>query len=205
MRVIIRDAKGELVTARARSRHLCSPLMSESEVALLALRTAQALRITKLVVEEDSVEVINALKGALEECPREIKLCIEDCKRLFLSFSMLTFKHVSRLGNKAAYAIARNGFDGPNALIWTPLNPPIWLSKVMKEDAILLSTWIVMKFKFYQKKKKKTRAEILRKEKSTTRLVKMLWKRKWEVAMPLKILLIYLNQSLLEELLVVVD
>lgn len=67
--IIIRNAKGEMIIARAKRRSLCSPLRIECEATLLTLRMAHALEINKLILEGDSMKVINLMEGVLKECP----------------------------------------------------------------------------------------------------------------------------------------
>lgn len=62
MGIVIRNRKGEFITTRIGRRGLCSPLLTECEAALLALRIAQGLGISRLTLEGDSMEVINSLK-----------------------------------------------------------------------------------------------------------------------------------------------
>lgn len=52
--------------------------------------------------------VIKAMKEALEECPRGIRICTKDCRSLLSHFDIIEFKHVSRNKNKAAHATILN-------------------------------------------------------------------------------------------------
>lgn len=76
MGVIIRDAKGTILIARTRRRELCSLLLTEYKATLMGLRTTNMLGIKNVVIEGNSMEVINALVRDMEECPNEIRICI---------------------------------------------------------------------------------------------------------------------------------
>lgn len=52
MGVAIRDAKGDPLTLRAKSRSLCSPLQAVCEAVLLDLHMAMAMQVKKLIVRE---------------------------------------------------------------------------------------------------------------------------------------------------------
>lgn len=138
MRIIIRNFKGEMVVARTRRISRCSPLRIECEATLLALRTTSTLGIKHLILEGDSMEVINLMEGALEECPQEIKVCIEDYQVLFPNLLNLNIKHVRREGKKVAHKIAKVGINNPNLKIERMPIPPTWLIKVLVEDAKLI-------------------------------------------------------------------
>lgn len=61
MGIVIRNVKGDLITTSIGQRILCSPLQTKCETALLALQTTQALGISRLALERDSIEVIKSL------------------------------------------------------------------------------------------------------------------------------------------------
>lgn len=91
------------------------------------MQTAVALGIKKLIVEGDFQKVIKCLEGNMEECPTEIRICTEDCRKLYLDFDILKFKHIRKNKNTTAHAIAKKGIEGGILSLWTS-NSPEWLS-----------------------------------------------------------------------------
>lgn len=77
--------------------------------------------------------VINAMKKTLEECHREIKVWVEDCKYLFSYFNSLVFKHIRRNKYKAAHVIAKNGIECLKSVKWL-VNHLIWLQTILHEN-----------------------------------------------------------------------
>lgn len=119
MAIIIRDSKGQMIIVRIGKRALCTLLLIGIKAVLLGIKPVSALGIRKLIIEGDSKEVINSLKGTLEEYPLEIRLCNDDCKNSLSSFEFLEIKHVEIEGNKVAHALARHGITCPSLIDWT--------------------------------------------------------------------------------------
>lgn len=69
--------------------------------------------------------VIQAMKDALDECPREIKIYVEYCKSLFASFITIEFFLVNRNRN----TITQYG-DNYQSYVWTRKSPQ-WLLDVL--------------------------------------------------------------------------
>lgn len=84
MNTILRNAKGEMITRGG--RRIASSPLAESEMALMGLKIAFNLGITKIILEGSSRIIIQALQKASEECPIEIRIYIVDCKNLFSTF-----------------------------------------------------------------------------------------------------------------------
>lgn len=61
MGIIIRNTKGEMITFRSNIRETGTPLQTESEAALMEIRTANALGVKKIIIEGDSSVVIQTL------------------------------------------------------------------------------------------------------------------------------------------------
>lgn len=112
MGIIIKNTKGEMITTRSNIRETKSPLQAESESALMGIRIANALGVKKIIIEGDSLVIIQALQEPLEECLKEIKICIADCKNLLPNFDSIVFNHASRLKNKLADKLAKEGSQG---------------------------------------------------------------------------------------------
>lgn len=103
MWIVVPKSKGDCLNIRAKQNSICSSLMVESKVTLLRLHTTISIGVTKLMVEGDSKVVIETMKESLEECPNEIRNCIQDCKELFKAFDHIFLQHVIRSKNKVKF------------------------------------------------------------------------------------------------------
>lgn len=75
----------------------------------MGLQTTLALGVARLIIEGQLLIVIQVLQEALEECPIEIRNNIANCKNLFSTFQSIVFKHGSRLKNRIANRLAKDG------------------------------------------------------------------------------------------------
>lgn len=101
----------------------------ESEAALMGIRKTNALGIKKVIIEGDSFIIIQSLPEALEDYPREIKICITNCKHLLSCFQSIVFNHVNWFKNKIADKLAKDRCQGL-ANGWNVI-PPHWLYKAL--------------------------------------------------------------------------
>lgn len=68
-------------------------------MALFSLSTARALGLKYLILEGDSLEVINLLANSDGDVPWSICSLIHNCLLLSRSFSLFSLSHVKRCAN----------------------------------------------------------------------------------------------------------
>lgn len=115
--MIARDANGMMIIARTGRRDLCSLLQAKCEAALMGLRTTCAMGFKRVVIEGDSLEVINALNRGMKDCPIEIRLCIMDCKNCCENFDVIYFQHVGRNKNNVVHVLTKHGVSCLSSII----------------------------------------------------------------------------------------
>jgi hypothetical protein len=105
--VILRDYDGRFMAGRAtRSKLACDALMMEALACRDGIQMAQELRITKLCLETDCLELINLWK-ALGVQRSVVSLIIHDIRCISRSFSEFTFMCTNRTYNRVAHEYAR--------------------------------------------------------------------------------------------------
>jgi hypothetical protein len=113
--VVVRDAEGNCIAARcATQKGLVSPVAGEA----LALYHAACLGVelggTKIILEGDSIQVINAMNSE-EQLWSNFGHLVEDTKYAMRNVPGWKCNHVSRDANGAAHNLAKaavkNGFD----------------------------------------------------------------------------------------------
>lgn len=71
---------------------------------------------TKIVIESDCLQLVQALKNTQRSCS-PTGLVISDCKKLIQDCPNISFSFVKRSGNKAAHWLARHACSGPGRTI----------------------------------------------------------------------------------------
>lgn len=111
MRIIIHNSKGESLAIRNKLRSMCSPVLVESDVALLGIHTTITMGVKKIIVEGDAKIVTEALRNPLEEALNEIRNCIDECKELLKNFDNFIIQHASRNRNNVTHLVAKSRFE----------------------------------------------------------------------------------------------
>lgn len=66
----MRNDRCEFINARSARKMIWSPLIAECQIVLQGLQTTSTLGVQKLVIEGDSLQVIDTLYEDLEDCPK---------------------------------------------------------------------------------------------------------------------------------------
>jgi ribonuclease HI len=111
--------------------------MDMEAVALLAgLKLAEQFGAQSLLVESDSMEVVNVVHS-----PSEFRgtsaVVIDDCQHLLTMLGMATLKHCSREANGAAHALARHGSSDNIRRFWFD-EPPVFIIPILVEDRVII-------------------------------------------------------------------
>ncbi|XP_074292198.1 uncharacterized protein LOC141619065 [Silene latifolia] len=129
---VSRYSEGVVEWACVVQREVCSEVaMAEAEAVLLGLKEARRMGSRRVIVESDSLEVIEDLTK--KRCGRsELFVLYNEIRQFCLSFDFVVFKHVSRNLNSLAHSLA-------HARPWV-IGRHFWLSDLPAEFATVAGT-----------------------------------------------------------------
>ena len=116
---IIRNHKGEILDMHNQTVHEKQIIQVEARALLEGVLRAEALGITKIIIEGDNLSVINAIKKTWKP-PWEIRTIISDISTILERFTFVETYHCFREGNQAADFIAKSNCT-PSLLNTDPL------------------------------------------------------------------------------------
>jgi ribonuclease HI len=135
--VIIRDSGGNFVAASCNyTDSAIDATTMEASALLSGLQLAEQFGANSLVVESDSLEVVQAVLDP-SEFRGSFAVVIDDCRHLLMMLGMATFQHVPREANVAAHELARYGSSQGFRGFWFS-DPPDFLVPVIVDDRILI-------------------------------------------------------------------
>ena len=104
---VCRDLKARVLFIWSAVHDLIDPLLAEAKAALLAVRKAFEVGFHSIVLEGDSLLVIQAIQNLPSAQIWTIDSVIFDIQSLLAKFSFWNASHACRELNTAAYSIAR--------------------------------------------------------------------------------------------------
>ena len=115
---VARDSEGQVLGALAgKEWYVAMPEVAEGLAVRRALIWAREMGFSRIIVEGDSLSLINKLKGTgMDFSP--IGHLVDDSKQLRKDFSHCLFSHVKRDGNHVAHKLARLGLVLDNDSYW---------------------------------------------------------------------------------------
>ena len=133
---IIRDSGGNFIAACCDSNDFAIDVAAMEASALLAgLQLAEQFEAQSLVVESDSMEVVDAVHN-----PSDYRgsgaVIIDDCRQLLVGLGMATTQHCPREANMAAHVLARYGAT-QGASFWFD-DPPSFIIPVLVDDRVII-------------------------------------------------------------------
>ena len=115
--VVIRDWEGQIIAALSQKvRFPGSVDLVEALAACRAISFAKELSIHQMVIEGDSLRVIQAING-IRPVRTMYGHVIDDIRFLSSSISC-SFLHVKRKGNRLAHALARRAVSTADTDVW---------------------------------------------------------------------------------------
>lgn len=120
--VVVRDWRGDFVYARSDQVFASSLLMAECMAVRLTLTITLDLGLSFLVLEGDSLEVINKLRNPSKDVPWIASSLVQDCLFIITSFISFNCKHVRRSANSVVDQIAHLGVSSSRCESWS--SPP---------------------------------------------------------------------------------
>ena len=135
--VVIRNERGEIIGALSKKVPLAlEALAMEAKVAEEGIILARDLGLWNVVVEGDSLTVMNALSG-LNIPPSSIQKVVEGSMRFLQGFNGWEAKHVRRCNNGAAHSLAKYAKFVSDCVIWVKDTPPIIENQVCLDVCLL--------------------------------------------------------------------
>ncbi|XP_035546313.1 uncharacterized protein LOC118348520 [Juglans regia] len=106
--VVVRDNAGHTIATKRTKKHLFpDPALAEAYGALIAVQFGLELGLSQVIIEGDSLQVINALKREEERC-NSASMFVEEAKHLLNFFAKWEVSYVRRNGNYIAHLLAKN-------------------------------------------------------------------------------------------------
>ena len=116
--VVVRDRNGLVIAAMSEKiPQLLQPSEIEAMAATRALEFASEVGISEAILESDSLLVIKAL-ATKDIGLAPYSLLIQDAYRCAQAFSLLSYSHTKREGNRVAHDLAKLAMTIPNCVIW---------------------------------------------------------------------------------------
>ena len=135
--VVARDVNGLVLASCAKKIHQSfKPVEIEAIAAATALTFAKDLSFQRIILEGDSLEVIQALLEKIETLT-PTGLLLEDVRSLSQNFDLLLYSHTKRDGNVVAHSLAKYALHIPDFLAWMEDVPP-HIQSIVQADLALL-------------------------------------------------------------------
>ncbi|XP_018853114.2 uncharacterized protein LOC109015083 [Juglans regia] len=131
--VIIRDHKGLMIAALRMSRPLYpDPTLAEACGAYEATKFGLQLRLSKVVLEGDSQQIVSALLTKDKNDSHRDMVTLETQKLLSL-YEVWSVKHVVRKANRVAHVLARKALFSSEAIVDIE-DPPLCISDLLLNE-----------------------------------------------------------------------
>ncbi|XP_042958188.1 uncharacterized protein LOC122293778 [Carya illinoinensis] len=129
--VVVRDCQGMVIaTLRQRKSLITEPFLAESYGALTAVQSAWDLGLSKIVLEGNSLQAIQALQRD-QEVWCSSSMFLFEAKLGLVKFARWEVSHVRRDGNVVAHLLAKNALSISNCII-TMEEYPSCISRSLK-------------------------------------------------------------------------
>ena len=121
--VVIRDSLAKVAAILCRKLDASlSPLEAESKALEAGILFAQCRGCSAVVLEGDSLVLINALAGS-SPSPSTVASVIQGVLELCMGFSQIQFSHVKRQGNVSAHLVVKNAYSIVDDIVWVEEDP----------------------------------------------------------------------------------
>jgi hypothetical protein len=129
--IVIRDFDGSVVVARAKFLpYIIDPPTAEAVAAWYAVSLGREVRGVSIILEDDSLEVVSALRKK-DSGNRVFGHLLDDTKACFSHFSSVDVMHVRRNANNAARVLAKCVISQMLDMVWIEERPPFIHSVVL--------------------------------------------------------------------------
>ncbi|GLT37272.1 hypothetical protein SLA2020_116020 [Shorea laevis] len=119
MGAILRDCAGEVVAAMAcPGQGAVDATVAEACSLLKALKWAQDLSLTKIIMESDCACIVTTLNTESFTANSSLSSILLDCKMIMASFHACRVQHVHRTGNSVAHELAKGALQAEADEYW---------------------------------------------------------------------------------------
>jgi hypothetical protein len=120
--------------------NLLDAKIAEAEALRHGLQMIESMGYSPVIVESDSLELIEACNGA--EIWGPYTAILADCFQIYQRLRMITFQHCPREVNKVAHNLAKFCFQSDRIISWDG-DPPSHVSLDALNDLALLSNDVI--------------------------------------------------------------
>ena len=134
--VVLRNEKGEAVAgADDLLDNLLDAPTTEARALLKGLQLIEDLGCRPVVVESDSLQIVEAFNGVIDIWSSYAAILI-DCFHTARRIGQVKVQHCPREANVVAHKIARHAFDLNSALFWDRIPPSFIMSDVLNDVSL---------------------------------------------------------------------
>ena len=135
--LVVQDINSLVLASYAKKIHQSFKAVEiESMAAATALTFAKDLGFQHIILEGDSLEVIQALWDKTKTLT-PTGLLLEDVRSLSQNFDLLLYSHTKRDGNAVAHSLAKYALRIPDFLAWIE-DVPTHIQSIVQADLALL-------------------------------------------------------------------
>ncbi|XP_038711874.1 uncharacterized protein LOC120006075 [Tripterygium wilfordii] len=139
-RVVIRDHLGVLMAAKCSSRPIAlDPTVAEAEAALLAVEFAMELGFRHIILEGDSLAVVEDILNE-DYCFHDWSGVVLEIKAKIQRLFSCQVQFVPREGNCAAHCLAKEALNCDNPITWIEEGPSVLLPIIIAEKSSIQSS-----------------------------------------------------------------
>ncbi|XP_040986476.1 uncharacterized protein LOC121234574 [Juglans microcarpa x Juglans regia] len=122
--VVVRNSSGRIIATLRTKKHLYpDPLLAEAFDALKTVQFGLELGFTQIIIEGDSLQVINNLKRD-KEGYNSSSMYVHEAKQILGNFAKWEVSHVRRNGNSLAHLLAKDALSNYDHIVILGDLPP---------------------------------------------------------------------------------
>lgn len=134
---VVRNDRGESIAGGAKPvENVLDAATAEAMALRHGLNILEGIGCSPVIVESDSLELINACNGVIELWSPYTAI-LADCFQISQRIGNISFKHCPREANKTAHNLARLSFDCSSVFMWDGDPPSSVLSDVINDVSLL--------------------------------------------------------------------
>ena len=124
--IVLRNNRGEALAGVAEVfDHISNPAVAEAMVIRRGLQLLQDIACSRVIVEADSLEIINTCNG-VSDVLAPYSAIMANCFQIAHGISSIRFQYCPRKANGLAHFLARHAYDNNTMYSWEN-DPPTFL------------------------------------------------------------------------------
>jgi ribonuclease HI len=141
--MVLRNDRGEALAGYGCPiSNVISAAVAEAQAVQKGLVFLDQLRVEKVVLESDSLEIIQACRSETEVWSPHSAI-LADCFMRAQAFRSLSFEHCPREANMVAHHIAQFAYDGKSSFGWDG-DSPDFIRRLVLNDVIVLDNVTIL-------------------------------------------------------------